>query len=249
MSERIDEHTELQLAVLISGRGSNMLALAQACRAGRIGAQIALVVSDRADAAGLAAAHELGLTTAVIERARFGTREDFERALIGAIDASGAGWVLLAGFMRVLSAPCVRHYEGRMLNIHPSLLPRHPGLHTHRRVLEAGEHEHGCSVHLVTPELDAGPVIAQGRVPVLAGDTEDRLAARVLESEHRLYPQVVGLIASGRLQFQGGRIVFDGRALEAPLPADSVFTDRLPADRPAAQGPARAAAGNPSAGC
>jgi len=214
------EQRDLRLAVLISGRGSNMLAIAQECRAGRIAAQIALVVSDRPDAAGLAAAHELGLAGAVIERARYGTREDFERALIGAIDASGADWVLLAGFMRVLSAPCVQHYEGRMLNIHPSLLPRHPGLHTHRRVLEAGESEHGCSVHLVTPDLDAGPLIAQGRVPVLAGDTEDRLAARVLELEHRLYPQVIGLIARGRLQYLGGRIMLDGHALEAPLTVD-----------------------------
>jgi phosphoribosylglycinamide formyltransferase-1 len=213
-------HRGLRLAVLISGRGSNMLAIAEASHAGRIAAQVALVLSDRADAAGLAAARALGLATAVVERARYATREDFERALIDAIDASGAGWVLLAGFMRVLSAPCVRHYEGRMLNIHPSLLPRHPGLHTHRRVLEAGEQEHGCSVHLVTPELDAGPVIAQGRVPVLPGDTEERLAARVLTLEHRLYPHVVGLIASGRLEFPRGRIMLDGRALAAPLTID-----------------------------
>jgi phosphoribosylglycinamide formyltransferase 1 len=238
------EHRNLQLAVLISGRGSNMLAIAQDCRAGRISAQIALVISDRAGAAGLAAARELGLATAVIERTQYGTREDFERALIDAIDASGAGWVVLAGFMRVLSAPCVRHYEGRMLNIHPSLLPRHPGLHTHRRVLEAGEREHGCSVHLVTPELDAGPVIAQARVPVLAGDTEDCVAARVLQLEHRLYPQVIGLIASGRLQFTDGRIVLDGRALEVPLAADA-----MPADAMAEQAPTRGpAAGRVGAG-
>ncbi|HXN10375.1 MAG TPA: phosphoribosylglycinamide formyltransferase [Steroidobacteraceae bacterium] len=239
------EHRNLQLAVLISGRGSNMLAIAQACRAGRIGAQIALVISDRAGAAGLAAAQELGLSTAVIERTQYPVREDFERALMAAIDASGAGWVMLAGFMRLLSAPCVRHYEGRMLNIHPSLLPRHPGLHTHRRVLEAGEREHGCSVHLVTPELDAGPVIAQARLPVLGGDTEDSVAARVLQLEHRLYPQVIGLIASGRLQFRDGRIVLDGRALETPLAAEE-----LPADALAAEAPARASAGGGvGAGC
>src|SRR6202142_1348254 len=236
------EHRNLQLAVLISGRGSNMLAIAQACRAGRIGAQIALVISDRAGAAGLAAAQELGLSTAVIERTQYPVREDFERALMAAIDASGAGWVMLAGFMRLLSAPCVRHYEGRMLNIHPSLLPRHPGLHTHRRVLEAGEREHGCSVHLVTPELDAGPGIAPAPFPVLGGDTEDSVAARVLQLEHRLYPQVIGLIASGRLQFRDGRIVLDGRALEAPLAADALPADAPLADALAAEMPTTAPA-------
>jgi phosphoribosylglycinamide formyltransferase-1 len=211
------ERDTLKLAVLISGRGSNMLAIAQACRRGEIRAQITLVLSDRAGAEGLLAAQRLGLATAVLERAQHPGREPFERALIAAIDASGAEWVALAGFMRVLSADCVRHYAGRMLNIHPALLPRHKGLHTHRRVLEAGEREHGCSVHLVTAELDGGPVIAQERVPVHPDDTEQSLAARVLRAEHRLYPMVIGLIASGRLEFPGGRIRLDGHALEAPL--------------------------------
>jgi phosphoribosylglycinamide formyltransferase-1 len=215
--------SKLRLAVLISGRGSNMLAIAQACRAGQIEAQIALVLSDRAASAGLASARSLGLATAVIERTQHTGREEFERALREAIDASGAEWVVLAGFMRVLSAAFVRHYDGRMLNIHPALLPRYKGLHTHRRVLEAREPLHGASVHLVTPELDDGPVIAQASVPVRLEDTEDSLAARVLALEHRLYPMVIGLIGGGRLEVRGGRISLDGHSLEAPLgaaPAD-----------------------------
>jgi phosphoribosylglycinamide formyltransferase 1 len=211
------ERGTLRLAVLISGRGSNMVAIAQACLRGQIDAQITLVLSDRAAAEGLAAARSLGLATAVIERSAYAGREDFERALIAAIDASGAEWVALAGFMRVLSAACVRHYDGRMLNIHPALLPCHKGLHTHRRVLEALEREHGCSVHLVTPELDEGPVIAQARLLVQPDDTEESLAARVLALEHRVYPMVIGLIASGRLRLEGGQPRLDGRALEAPL--------------------------------
>jgi phosphoribosylglycinamide formyltransferase-1 len=213
----VDEGGRLQLAVLISGRGSNMVAIAQACRSGQIEARIALVLSDRADAEGLAAARSLGLPTAVIERSAFAQREDFERSLMAAIDASGAQWVVLAGFMRVLSGTCVRHFNGRVLNIHPALLPRHKGLHTHRRVLEAGEREHGCSVHLVTAELDGGPVIAQASLAVHPDDTEASLAARVLREEHRMYPLVIGLIASGRLRLEGNRLGLDGRALEAPL--------------------------------
>jgi phosphoribosylglycinamide formyltransferase-1 len=207
----------MKLAVLISGRGSNMAAIAQACRSGQLDAQIALVLSDRAGAEGLDAARGFGLATAVLERTQYPGREQFESALIETIEASGANWVALAGFMRVLSAACVQHFAGRMLNIHPALLPRHKGLHTHRHVLEAGEREHGCSVHLVTPELDGGPVIAQASVAVHPQDTEDSLAARVLRLEHQLYPMVLSLIASGRLSFEHGLPSLDGRALEQPL--------------------------------
>jgi phosphoribosylglycinamide formyltransferase-1 len=207
----------LKLAVLISGRGSNMAAIAQAAQTGRIAARIVLVLSDRAQAAGLATAQEWGLATAAIERASYPAREDFERALLRAIDACGAEWVALAGFMRILSADCVRHFEGRVLNIHPSLLPRHKGLHTHRRVIESGDPLHGCSVHLVTPELDGGPVIAQASVAVLPEDTEESLAARVLQQEHRLYPMVIGLIANGRLRIEGAQALLDGHALAQPL--------------------------------
>jgi phosphoribosylglycinamide formyltransferase-1 len=223
----VNARGNLPLAVLISGRGSNMVAIAQACRAGQVAARIVLVLSDRASAEGLASARDLALPTAVIERTQYAAREEFERALRAAIDASGAEWVVLAGFMRVLSAAFVRHYEGRMLNIHPALLPAYKGLHTHRRVLAAGDTRHGASVHLVTAELDEGPVIAQASVPVRAQDTEDSLAARVLQLEHRLYPMVIGLIGGGRLEVDGGRVRLDGRALEAPL--DSTAPDLGPA--------------------
>ena len=208
---------KLKLAVLISGRGSNLLASAQACRAGRLEASIELVLSDRADAPGLAAAAALGLDTAVIDRARFATGEAFETALAAAIDRSGAELVPLAGFMRILSAPFAAAYAGRLLNIHPSLLPKYKGLDTHRRVLEAGEREHGASVHFVTGELDGGPVICQGRIAVQAGDSPRSLAARVLAVEHRIYVLAISLIAAGRVQLRGSTILLDGRALEAPI--------------------------------
>jgi phosphoribosylglycinamide formyltransferase 1 len=211
---------KLRLAVLISGRGSNLLAIAQACRKGRLDARIELVLSDRGDAAGLAAAAGLGLATAVIERADFPSREAFETALAAAIDRSGAELVLLAGFMRILSPPFAAAYAGRLLNIHPSLLPNYKGLDTHRRVLEAGEREHGASVHLVTGQLDEGPVICQGRVAVRAGDTPQSLAARVLAVEHRIYAVAISLIAAGRLQLCDNTILLDGRLLEAPIVED-----------------------------
>jgi phosphoribosylglycinamide formyltransferase 1 len=211
---------KLRLAVLISGRGSNLLAIAQACREARLDASVELVLSDRGDAAGLAAAAALGLATAVIDRGSFATREDFETALAAAIDRSGAELVLLAGFMRVLSAPFAHRYAGRLLNIHPSLLPKYKGLDTHRRVLEAAEREHGASVHFVTGELDGGPVICQGRLAVRAGESPQSLSARVLAVEHRIYPLAISLIAAGRVQLRGNTILLDGVALEAPIVED-----------------------------
>jgi phosphoribosylglycinamide formyltransferase-1 len=211
---------KLKVAVLISGRGSNLLAIAQASRDGRLDASIELVLSDRGDAAGIAAAEALGLATAVIDRAKFATREAFESALDAAIDRSGAELVLLAGFMRVLSAPFAAAYAGRLLNIHPSLLPKYKGLETHRRVLEAGEREHGASVHFVTGELDGGPVICQGRIAVRAGDSPQSLAARVLAVEHRIYAQAIRLIAGERVQLRGNTILLDGRVLETPIVED-----------------------------
>ncbi|HEY3808377.1 MAG TPA: phosphoribosylglycinamide formyltransferase [Steroidobacteraceae bacterium] len=204
----------LRLAVLISGRGSNMLAVARACASGRLDAEITLVLSDHSDAAGLATASAQGLATRAIGAA---SREQFESAAAAAIDAASADLALLAGFMRVLSADFVTLYAGRLLNIHPSLLPSHKGLHTHRRALRAGDREHGASVHFVTAELDGGPVICQVRVPVLPADTEQSLAARVLTQEHRLYPFAVDLIAAGRLELRGSSILLDGRELQAPL--------------------------------
>ena len=157
------------------------------------------------------------MSTVVIEAAQFENRVLFEAALAEAIERSGAELVVLAGFMRILSAPFVERYTGRLLNIHPSLLPRYKGLGTHRRVLHAGEREHGASVHFVTAELDGGPVICQARVPVRVEDTEQSLAARVVLEEHRIYPLAIGLIAAGRLKLQGTAVMLDGQVLKAPI--------------------------------
>jgi phosphoribosylglycinamide formyltransferase-1 len=211
--------SRLKLAVLISGRGSNMLAIARQCLDGRIAAEVVAVLSDRRTALGVAAARGLGLPAAVIEAQQFEAPTAFEAALGAAIDHSGAELVLLAGFMRILSAAFVQRYEGRLLNIHPSLLPHYKGLHTHRRVLAAGACEHGASVHFVTAELDGGPVICQARISVLPGESESSLAARVLRQEHRIYPMAVGLIAAGRLELRGGGILLDGQPLAAPIEA------------------------------
>ncbi len=207
----------LPFAVLVSGRGSNMLAIAAAARDGQIPGGPVAVVSDRADAAGLAAAAALGIPTEVVAPAQFADRGDWCRALSAAIASHGAEFVALAGFMRILDPGFVARWQGRLLNIHPSLLPAYPGLHTHRRVLEAGDRWHGCTVHFVTEELDAGPLVIQGRVPVLSGDTEQALSARVQKLEHIIYPKAVGWLAAGRLALDGGTVLLDGQPLRAPL--------------------------------
>jgi phosphoribosylglycinamide formyltransferase 1 len=206
----------LPLAVLISGRGSNMLAIARACAEGRIGARVVSVMADRADAGGIAAAAALGLPTRVLE-ARGLPRAEFEAQLAAALAASGAQLVALAGFMRILSAAFVTPRAGRLLNIHPSLLPDYRGLDTHRRVLAAAEREHGASVHYVSEELDGGPLICQGRLSIAPAETESSLTARVHRLEHRIYPMVIGLIAAGRLALAGSTVLLDGRPLAAPL--------------------------------
>jgi phosphoribosylglycinamide formyltransferase-1 len=185
-------------AVLISGRGSNMMALVEAARDPAFPAEIACVVSNRADARGLdfAAAH--GIPAKVIDHKAYGTREAFEAALDGYLRSMQAEVIALAGFMRMLTAGFIAGWEGRMINIHPSLLPAYKGLHTHERALADGAKRHGCSVHLVTPELDGGPVLMQAEVPVLPGDTPESLAARVLIEEHKLYPRALAMLA-GRL--------------------------------------------------
>ncbi|HET9652465.1 MAG TPA: phosphoribosylglycinamide formyltransferase [Usitatibacter sp.] len=180
--------------ILISGRGSNMRSLVD----GRTGLDIRAVISNRPEAGGLEWARGRGIPTAVVDHQRFPGRESFDAALADAV--GDAEVVLLAGFMRILTPGFIRRFERRMLNIHPSLLPSFPGLHTHRRALEAGVKVHGCTVHFVTPELDNGPIVIQAAVPVLAGDTEDALAARVLEAEHRIYPQAARWLAQGRLE-------------------------------------------------
>ncbi len=207
----------LRLATLISGRGSNMAAVARACHEGRIRAQPSLVIADRGDAGGLEIARAMGISAVAVERAAFPDRDRFEQALDGELNAIGFDLILLAGFMRVLSPEFTARHAGRTLNIHPSLLPKYRGLHTHRRVLEAGDTQHGASVHFVTAELDGGPVVLQSRLPVLGGDTEDSLAARVLATEHVIYPRTIGWIADGRLQWRDGRPWLDNEPLTAPI--------------------------------
>lgn len=207
----------LPFAVLISGRGSNMLALAQAASDGAIAGRVTLVIGDRADAAGLVAAARRGLATRLIEPLRGAGRAALGQALSDAIEQSGAELVALAGFMRILDAGFVQRWRGRLLNIHPSLLPAHRGLHTHRRVLAAGDREHGCTVHFVTEELDAGPAVIQGRLTVLAGETEESLSARVQRLEHIIYPRAIGWFAAGRLTWKDGAAWLDGMRLTDPV--------------------------------
>ena len=204
------------IVILISGRGSNMEAVVRAAQAEGWPARIAAVISNRPDAAGLAFAQAQGIPTAVVPSKQFACREAFDAALQQEIDRFNPDLVVLAGFMRILTPAFVEHYAGRMLNIHPSLLPAFPGLATHRQALEGGVMEHGATVHFVTAELDHGPVVAQARVPVLPGDTEDLLAARVLLEEHKLYPYAVRLFVEDRLSIEHG----DVRILD-PLLADT----------------------------
>ncbi|MGB6605330.1 MAG: phosphoribosylglycinamide formyltransferase [Steroidobacteraceae bacterium] len=210
----------LRLAVLISGRGSNMAAIVRACHAGELAAEIAVVVADRAGAPGLTLARELGAATATVAYSSHSSAAAFEQALQASCDAHRAQALALAGFMRILSADFVGCYLGRMFNVHPSLLPAYRGLHTHRRVLAAGERQHGASVHFVTVELDGGPAVLQSRVAVRAGDTEATLAARVLATEHVIYPRVLGWFAARRLVWRDGAPWLDGRRLDAPVMED-----------------------------
>lgn len=210
--------TPIRLAILISGRGSNMDALAAACASGALAARVAVVIADRGGAGGIDAARARGLETATLVHA--GDRGAFERELGAVLERYRPDAVALAGFMRVLSAEFVTHYLGRLFNIHPSLLPKYRGLDTHRRVLEAGDTVHGASVHFVTPELDAGPVVLQSQVAVLPADTEAALAARVLATEHVIYPRVLGWFADGRLRWRDNAAWLDGRRLTAPLVED-----------------------------
>ncbi len=193
------------IVILISGRGSNMEAIV---RAGIPGGRVAAVISNRPEAAGLAFATSHGIATDVVDHRAYPSREAFDAALAEVIDRYAPDLVVLAGFMRVLTEGLVRRYDGRLLNIHPSLLPSFPGLHTHERALEAGVRVHGATVHFVTPSLDCGPIVVQAVVPVLPDDDADRLAARVLAQEHRIYPQAVAWFVSGRLSIDPvGRVL------------------------------------------
>jgi phosphoribosylglycinamide formyltransferase 1 len=194
------------IVILISGRGSNMEAIVRAQQAEAWPARIAAVISNKPDAKGLAFAQAHGIPTAVVPNKEFPTRDAFDAALQQTIDRFAPDLVVLAGFMRILTAPFVEHYAGRMLNIHPSLLPLFPGLHTHRQALDAGVEEHGATVHFVTAELDHGPAVIQARIPVLPGDTEDSLAERLLAEEHVIYPQAVRLFIEDRLSIVDGEV-------------------------------------------
>jgi phosphoribosylglycinamide formyltransferase-1 len=210
--------TRRRVAVLISGRGSNMGALVAAAREVDYPAEIALVLSNRPDAGGLAEAGKAGIATACVDHAAHPDRESFDAALDAALVAHGIEFVCLAGFMRVLTNAFVERWAGRMINIHPSLLPLFRGTKTHRRALEAGVRIHGCTVHFVVPELDAGPIVSQAAVPVRPDDTEETLSARVLAQEHRLYPAALRMICAGDARLDGGRVTFrDARTVEVAL--------------------------------
>jgi phosphoribosylglycinamide formyltransferase-1 len=207
MSER-----RTPVAVLVSGRGSNMAALIEAAKAPDYPAEIVLVLSNRPGAGALDTAAAAGIATSVVDHKTFASKADFEAAVADRIEASGAEFICLAGFMRVLSAAFVERFAGRILNIHPSLLPSFKGLDTHERALADGVRIHGCSVHIVSAELDAGPIVMQAAVPVIDGDTPDTLAARVLACEHRIYPAALSALASGTARLVDGKIRFAGEA-------------------------------------
>jgi phosphoribosylglycinamide formyltransferase-1 len=217
----------LPVVVLISGRGSNLQAIMNCAQAGQLPIDIRAVISNRPGAAGLQIAAAAGIRTEVIDHTEFTDRAAFDHALQARIDFYKPALVILAGFMRILTTEFVQQYRGRMLNIHPSLLPAYPGLDTHRRALQDSASEHGASVHFVTAETDGGPVITQARVRVAADDTAERLAARVLTQEHRLYPLAILWFAQGRLEMDAdGRVRLDGETLSTPV--DIANVDTLP---------------------
>lgn len=208
--------SRLPVVVLLSGRGSNFKAILDAIERDGLPVEVRAVFSNKADARGLAYARNAGIDTIVLNPGDYPDRYSFDRAMQARIDAYQPALVLLAGYMRILSGDFVRHYAGRLLNIHPSLLPAFRGLDTHQRALDAGVSEHGASVHFVTEELDSGPVVLQAVVPVKAGDTAETLARRVLEQEHRIYPLALRWFAEGRLDWNRGQVLFDGQALHSP---------------------------------
>jgi phosphoribosylglycinamide formyltransferase 1 len=204
---------QCNVVVLISGSGSNLQALIDSIAHDGNPARISAVIANRADAYGLERAKQAGIATAVLDHKQFDGREAFDAALVEAIDAFAPQLVVLAGFMRILTPGFVRHYAGRLLNIHPSLLPKYKGLHTHQRALDAGDSEHGCSVHFVTEELDGGPLVVQAVVPVIPGDNAESLAQRVHQQEHVIYPLAVHWYAEQRLQLSPQGAMLDGQLL------------------------------------
>lgn len=206
----------LPVVVLISGNGSNLQVLVDGQLSGELPIEIRAVVSNRSDAYGLERARRAGIAAEVLEHRGYDSREAYDAALLQQLQRHEPRLVVLAGFMRILTPALVGELEGRLINIHPSLLPAFRGLHTHERALEAGVAEHGCSVHFVIPELDAGPVIVQARVPVYPDDTAEALARRVQAQEHRIYPLAVRWIAEGRARMRDGQLIFDGRPRATP---------------------------------
>ena len=203
------------IVVLISGSGSNLQALIDACSSGFIPGKISAVISNKANAYGLVRASEAGISTQVLSHKHYSSRDTYDIAMIDAIDQHKPDLVVLAGFMRILTPGFVNHYAGRLLNIHPSLLPKYQGLNTHQRAIDAGDQEHGCSVHFVTEQLDGGPVILQAKVPVFSDDDATSLAERVHEQEHRIYPLVVRWFCQNRLQQHADQASLDGTILAA----------------------------------
>ncbi|AMO47787.1 phosphoribosylglycinamide formyltransferase-1 [Kosakonia oryzendophytica] len=201
------------IVVLISGNGSNLQAIIDACEQKKINGTLRAVFSNKADAFGLERAREATIPAHALTADQFASRDAFDRELMLEIDAYAPDLVVLAGYMRILSPAFVSHYAGRLLNIHPSLLPKYPGLHTHRQVLENGDEEHGTTVHFVTDELDGGPVILQAKVPVFDGDTEEEITARVQAQEHAIYPLVVSWFVEGRLKMENNAAWLDGVCL------------------------------------
>ena len=199
------------IVVLISGRGSNLKSIIEAVQKNEIPEKISCVISNRENAGGLQYARDAGISVEVVNDRDFPSRDEFDAKLISAIDHYQPKLVVLAGFMRILGDDFVKHYLGRMINIHPALLPDYPGLHTHERALEDGVANHGATVHFVTPEVDSGPIIIQRAVPVMPGDTPEQLSARVLEQEHVIYPMAVRWFVEGRLSIQDNEVLLDGQ--------------------------------------
>lgn len=210
-----------KLVVLISGNGSNLQSILDACASGRINGSVAAVFSNKASAYGLLRARDAQVPAHALDASNFADRATFDRQLMREIDTYAPDLVVLAGYMRILSPQFVAHYQDRLLNIHPSLLPKYPGLHTHRQALENGDTQHGTSVHFVTDELDGGPVILQARVPIFAEDTEEEITARVQHQEHAIYPLVIGWFLEGRLMMRDKRAWLDGK----PLPPQGYAHD------------------------
>lgn len=204
-------------AILISGSGTNLQAFIDAASGGGLNLELSVVLSNKPDAFGLVRAQDAGIPSICIEHGHYADRESFDRAVAAKLDLWQPGLLVLAGFMRILSAGFVDHFVGKILNIHPALLPAYPGLNTHQRVLNAGDEWHGSTVHFVTEELDGGPRILQGRLPVIHGETSEQLATRVQMIEHQIYPEAAGWVGEGRVEFREGRTWIDGAVADEPV--------------------------------